>query len=141
MGTHGVRWPRPGNGRYRRVIRHIKTTSKREAKVPLAVGDHFDQIVKVLHLELETEWEVTQLVLNEKICVEGRSKANGSATVTQHVAADGDGSLVTFEIEFEPPFGILGDIADKVIFESRHERDAEEILSGLKTLCEGSPAR
>ena len=65
VGTHGVRWPRPGNGRYRRVIRHIKTTSKREAKVALAVGDHFDQIVKVLHLELETEWEVTQLCCAE----------------------------------------------------------------------------
>ena len=107
----------------------------------LAVGDHFDQVVKVLHIELETEWEVTQLVVNEKICVEGRSQANGSATVTQHVAADGDGSLVTFEIEYEPPLGILGDIADKVLFESRHERDAEEILSGLKTLCEGAHAR
>ena len=61
--------------------------------------------------------------------------------MTQHVTAEGDGSLVTFEIEYEPPFGILGDTADKVIFESRHERDAEEILTGLKTLCEGAPAR
>jgi uncharacterized membrane protein len=106
----------------------------------LAVGDHFDQVVKVLHIELETQWEVTEVVVGETIRVEGRSKANGSATVTQHVAAHGDGSLVTFEIEYDPPFGILGEIADKVVFEKRHEQDAEEILVGLKTLCEVATA-
>lgn len=108
---------------------------------PLAVGDHFEQVVKVLHVELDTEWEVTEMVLDETIRVEGRSKANGSASVTQHVAAEGDGSLVTFEIEYDPPFGILGDIADKAVFEKRHEDDAEQILAGLKTLCEGATTR
>ena len=105
------------------------------------VGDHFEQTVKVLHIELETEWEVTEMVADETIRVEGRSKANGSASVTQHIAAQGTGSLVTFEIEYDPPFGILGDIADKAIFEKRHEDDAEQILAGLKTLCEGATAR
>jgi len=108
---------------------------------PLAVGDHFEQVVKVLHIELETEWEVTEVVPGETIRVEGRSKANGSASLTQHIAAEGDGSLVTFEIEYDPPFGILGDIADKAVFEQRHEQDAEQILAGLKTLCEGTAAR
>jgi carbon monoxide dehydrogenase subunit G len=107
----------------------------------LAVGDHFNQVVKVLHVELDTEWEVTEFVAGETIRVEGRSTANGSATVTQHVAAEGDGSLVTFEIEYDPPLGILGDIADKAVFEKRHEHDAEQILVGLKTLCEGVAAR
>ncbi|MGB8857687.1 MAG: hypothetical protein WCC60_00450 [Ilumatobacteraceae bacterium] len=49
---------------------------------PLAVGDRFDQVVKVLHIKLDTEWEVTEIVTDERIRVEGRSKANGSATVT-----------------------------------------------------------
>jgi uncharacterized membrane protein len=108
---------------------------------PLAVGDRFDQVVRVLHLELDTEWEVTEIVADERICVEGRSKANGSASISQHVAAEGDGSLVTFQIEYDPPFGILGDIADKAVFEQRHEHDAEQILVGLKTLCEGVSGR
>ena len=108
---------------------------------PLAVGDHFDQVVKLLHLEINTEWEVTELVAGERIRVEGRSKANGSATITQHVVAQGDGSLVTFDIEYEPPFGILGEIADTALFEKRHEDDAEQILEGLTTLCEGAGAR
>ncbi|HQZ33420.1 MAG TPA: SRPBCC family protein [Ilumatobacteraceae bacterium] len=108
---------------------------------PLAVGDRFEQVVKVLHVELDTEWEVTEIVADERIRVEGRSKANGSATITQQIAAQGDGSLVTFEIDYDPPFGILGDIADKVVFEKRHEQDAEQILVSLKTLCEGVSAR
>jgi hypothetical protein len=107
----------------------------------LAIGDHFKQVVKVLHVELDTEWEVTELVEDERIRVEGRSKANGSATITQDIAPMSDGSLVTFEIDYDPPFGILGDIADRAVFEKRHEQDAEQILSGLKTLCERVAAR
>jgi hypothetical protein len=107
----------------------------------LAVGDRFDQVVKVLHIELDTEWEVTEVVADARIRVEGRSKANGSATITQQIAAQGDGSSVIFEIEYDPPFGILGDIADKAVFEKRHEHDAEQILVALKTLCEGVAAR
>ncbi|MDO8392042.1 MAG: SRPBCC family protein [Actinomycetota bacterium] len=102
----------------------------------LVVGDHFRQVVKVLHIELDTEWEVFQIIAGESIHLAGRSTGNGSASVTQHVAAQGDGSLVTFEIDYDPPLGILGDIADKAVFESRHERDAEQILVALKTLCE-----
>ncbi len=52
----------------------------------LAVGDHFDQVVKVLNIDVDTEWEVTELVPDQTIRVEG-PKANGSATVVQQVAA------------------------------------------------------
>jgi len=107
----------------------------------LAVGDHFRQVVKVLHVELDTEWEVTQFIDGETIRLAGRSTGNGSACVTQHVATQGDGSLVTFEVDYDPPLGVLGDIADKMIFEKRHEHDAEQILVALKALCEGVAAR
>lgn len=120
---------------------HMTVAIKNGPGRALAVGDHFDQVVKVLHIELDTEWEVTEVVEGETIRVEGRSSANGSASLTQHVAAQGDGSLVTFEIEYDPPYGLLGDIADKAVFEKRHEQDAEQILASLKTLCEGATAR
>ncbi len=107
----------------------------------LQVGDRFNQVVKVLHVDVDTEWEVTEVVTDEIIRVKGLSTANGSATLTQRVEPQGAGSLVTFEIEYDPPFGILGDIADKAVFEQRHEKDAEQILVGLKTLCEGVSTR
>jgi carbon monoxide dehydrogenase subunit G len=120
---------------------HMSVAIKNGPGRALAKGDHFDQVVTVLHVELDTEWEVTELVEGVSIRVEGRSRANGSASVVQHIAPEGDGSLVTFEVDYEPPFGLLGDIADKVVFEQRHEHDAEQILVGLKTLCEGVAAR
>ena len=53
----------------------------------------------------------------------------------------GEFSHLTVGIEYEPPWGILGDVADKLVFEQRHEEDAEKILAGLKALCEGVIAR
>jgi hypothetical protein len=36
--------------------------------------------------------------------------------------------------------GLLGEIADKVLFERRHEEEAEHILGRIKELCEVAPA-
>jgi uncharacterized protein YndB with AHSA1/START domain len=118
---------------------HMTVAVRRGPGRPIAVGDHFEQVVRVLHVDLETEWEVTEVVADQLIRVEGTSMAKGSASMTQRIAPEGDGSLVTFDIEYDPPFGILGDIADKVVFERRNEDDAEQILAALKTLCEGVP--
>ena len=104
------------------------------------VGDKFEQAVKVLGIEFDTEWEVTEVVADTRIRVEGTSQHNGKASLTQNVAPEGSGSRVTFEVDYDPPFGILGDIADKVVFERKNEEDAEHILGRLKELCEGAPA-
>lgn len=103
---------------------------------PLQVGDHFDQIIKILGIEIDTEWEVTEIEADTRIRIEGRTKSNGKASLTEHVAADGHGCKVTFDVEYDPPLGLLGDIADKVLFERSHEEQAEQILSRLKALCE-----
>ena len=107
---------------------------------PVLAGDHFEQAIKVLGVELETKWEVTEVVANRLVRVEGTSHGNGRASLTQEVGADGAGSRVTFTVDYDPPFGVLGDIADKLVFEHRNEEQAEEILARLKTLCEGVPS-
>jgi hypothetical protein len=106
----------------------------------IQVGDRFEQSVKVLGVEFDTDWEVTEVVADSLIRVEGRSQHSGKASLTQHVTAEGTGSRVSFEVDYDPPFGILGEIADKVVFERRNEEDAEHILARLKELCEGIPA-
>ena len=106
----------------------------------IEVGDRFEQAVKVLGIEFDTDWEVTEVVADTTIRVEGRSQHSGKASLTQTVAPEGTGSRVTFEVDYDPPFGILGDIADKVVFERKNEEDAEHILARLKELCEGTPA-
>lgn len=106
---------------------------------PLATGDHFDQVVKVLGVEFDTEWEVTEIEADSLIRIEGRSASNGRASLTERITAEGDGSRVKLEVDYDPPLGILGEIADKVLFERHHEKEAEQILAGLKELCEVAP--
>jgi uncharacterized membrane protein len=105
---------------------------------PIQVGDRFEQAVKVLGVEFDTDWQVIEVSPDTKIRVEGTSRANGRASLTEHITAEGEGSRVRFVVDYDPPFGILGDIADKVVFERRNEEDAERILASLKALCEGA---
>ena len=108
---------------------------------PLRVGDRFDQVVKLLGVEVDTEWEVTEMVQDCEIRIEGRSKANGRASLTHLVRPDDTGCVVRLEVDYDPPFGILGEIADKLVFEQKNEEDAERILGRLRALCEGTPAK
>lgn len=103
---------------------------------PLEAGDRFDQVVKVLGVEFDTEWEVTEVEANTLIRIEGRSSSNGRASLTERITPEGDGARVRLEVDYDPPLGILGEIADKVLFERHHEKEAENILAGLKELCE-----
>ncbi|CAN5595924.1 hypothetical protein BH10ACT1_BH10ACT1_17510 [soil metagenome] len=97
--------------------------------------------MKIAGIELDTEWEVTEVVTDALIRVEGRSKSNGRASMTERLSAAGTSCRVELEVDYDPPLGLLGEIADKVVFERRHEDEAEHILERLKGLCEGaSPA-
>ena len=107
---------------------------------PLQVGGHFDQIVKVVGIEVDTEWEVTEMVADSRIKIEGRSKSNGRASITETVTPHVDGCVVRLVVDYDPPLGLLGEIADKVLFEKGHEEQAEQILIRLKTLCETVPS-
>jgi len=106
---------------------------------PIQAGDRFEQVIKVIGIEFDTDWEVTEVVADRLIRVEGRSKSNGRASLTQHISSEGAGTRVTFNVDYDPPLGLLGEIADKVLFERRHEEEAEHILARLKELCEVAP--
>jgi len=43
---------------------------------------------------------------------------------------------VELAVDCDPPLGIFGETADKLVFERRNEQDAEQLLASLKTLCE-----
>lgn len=105
----------------------------------IATGDRFEQVVKVLGVEFDGEWEVTSVVPGSLIRIEGRSHSNGKASLTQRITPEGGGSRVTFDVDYDPPFGVLGELADKVLLERRSEEDAEKILAALKVLCEAVP--
>lgn len=119
---------------------HVSVEVRKGPGRPVQVGDTFEQVIKVLGVHLDTEWEVTEVQPDSLLRVEGRSKSNGQASLTQTLTAEGEGCRVRMEVDYDPPLGIIGEIADKVVFERRHEDDAEELLGALKALCEGAHA-
>lgn len=120
---------------------HITVEVRKGPGRPLEVGDTFEQTVKVFGVNLDTEWEVTEVQPNTLIRVEGRSKSNGKASMTERLTPSGTGCTVQLEVDYDPPLGFIGEIADKLVFEQRHEDDAEQLLASLKTLCETSSSR
>jgi ligand-binding SRPBCC domain-containing protein len=104
---------------------------------PVQPGDRFEQVVRVAGLNLETEWEVTEVERDSLIRVDGRSRGNGRATLVDRMTPEGDGTRVTLEVDYDLPWGILGEIADKLVVERKNEDEAEGILERLKQLCEG----
>jgi uncharacterized membrane protein len=106
---------------------------------PVQLGDRFEQVVKVAGIELTTEWKVVEVTAAggvRSLRFEGTSQGDGRATVVHRLAPEGSGTRATFAVEYDPPYGVLGEIADKVLFERRNEKDAERILERLREICE-----
>jgi len=77
-----------------------------------------------------------EVISDRLIHFEGNSSGDGRASLTHRVEPEGTGSRVTLDVEYDPPLGIPGDIADKLVFERRHENEAEQLLARLRDLCE-----
>ena len=105
---------------------------------PVQAGDRFDQVVKILGKELESEWRVVEVQEPSLLRFEGTATAGASATLFERLTPEGDGTRVELDVEYDLPLGILGDAVDAVFLHSKNEEQADEILSKLKALCEGS---
>jgi uncharacterized membrane protein len=102
----------------------------------LQVGDRFEQVVKVLGKELESEWEVTEIVEPSLLRLEGTASAGAKASLTERLEPVLNGTRVELDVEYDLPLGILGDAVDALYLHGKSEEQAEEILAKLKALCE-----
>jgi uncharacterized membrane protein len=105
---------------------------------PVQVGDRFEQVVKVLGTELETEWEVVELAPASLLRFEGTATGGAHATLVERLTPEGTGTRVEIEVDYELPLGLLGKAVDSMYLHGKNEEQAEEILSKLKALCETS---
>lgn len=119
---------------------HLTVAVEDGPKGEVRVGDTFRQVVRMLGVEFETDWVVMHVEPGRLIHVDGTSVANGTATVVQTIEPTDHGSRVEMTVDYEPPLGILGEIADRLLFERRNEEDAERILDRLRAHCEGETA-
>lgn len=105
---------------------------------PVEVGDRFDQVVRVLGKELETEWEVVEVVAPTRLRFTGTGPAGATATLVETLEPAGDGTTVRLDVEYDLPLGILGDAVDALFLERKNEEAADEILARLAALCQGT---
>jgi ligand-binding SRPBCC domain-containing protein len=101
-------------------------------------GDRFEQVVKVLGKELESDWNVVEVNEPSLLRFEGSAPGGAAATLVERLAPEGEGTRVELDVEYEMPLGILGDAIDAVYLHKKHEEKAEEILAKLQALCEGA---
>lgn len=102
-------------------------------------GDTFEQVVKVLGKELESEWRVVEVVEPSLLRFEGTAPGGAKATLVERLAPDAGGTRVELDVEYDMPLGILGDAIDAVYLHGKNEEQAEEILGKLKERCESTP--
>jgi ligand-binding SRPBCC domain-containing protein len=105
---------------------------------PLQTGDRFEQVVKVLGKELESEWTVLEVQAPSLLRLEGSAPAGARATLIERLTPDGGGTHVELDVDYDMPLGVLGDAIDAVYLHSKNEEQADEILGKLKALCEAS---
>jgi uncharacterized membrane protein len=105
-----------------------------------AVGDEFDQKIRVAGVELDSHWRVTEHEPPSVVAYEATGPGGSWMRMRQRVTPTGAGSRVELEVDYDLPGGVLGDIVDKLYVERRNEREAEHSLHNLKELVEGANA-
>jgi ligand-binding SRPBCC domain-containing protein len=102
----------------------------------LEVGDKFEQVVTILGKDLESEWTLVEVDRPSLLRFEGTAAAGARATLVERLTAEGGGTRVELDVDYDMPLGILGDAIDAVYLHSKNEEDADAILAKLKGLCE-----
>jgi uncharacterized membrane protein len=103
---------------------------------PVQEGDRFDQVVKILGKELQSEWHVVEVEPARLLRFEGTAPGGATAVLIERLTPEGEGTRVELDVEYDLPLGVLGDAVDALYLHSKNEEQAEEILSKLKALCE-----
>ncbi len=103
---------------------------------PLALGQEFEQKIRVAGIRLPSSWRCTEHDPPRIVAYEATSPGGGRLHMRQVVTETGSGSTVAFTIDYDLPGGILGDLLDRTFVERRNGREAEHSLENLKELVE-----
>ncbi|MBA3630938.1 MAG: SRPBCC family protein [Actinobacteria bacterium] len=106
---------------------------------PIKQGTTFSQTVKAAgSVDIDCDWQVKQLERPRHVHYEATAPGGGEMQMSQTVTLlDGGRSRVEIDLDYEVPGGILGQIADKLVFEGQNEKEADASLANLKRILEG----
>ena len=103
-----------------------------------AVGDRFDQTVKLAGKRFTSEWRVTRFEPSRALVVEGSVLPGTRYSMAEELEGDEDRTTMTLTIDYSLPFGPVGRLAAKLGAERRALDEAREVLDGVARLAEAS---
>ncbi len=102
-----------------------------------AVDQEFHWTIRVAGLDLETDWVVTQYEPPRAVAYKVQAAHEGRLEMKQRVLDAGDGgSRVELEVDYDLPYGFLGEALDRTLVERRNQGVIERSLRNLKELVE-----
>ncbi len=107
---------------------------------PIKQGTTFSQTIKAAgSVDIDCDWHVKQLQRPRHVHYEATAPDGGQMQMSQTIMPlDGGRSRVEIDLDYEVPGGILGQIADKLVFEGQNEKEADTSLENLKRILEGA---
>ncbi len=102
----------------------------------LALGQEFDQTLRVAGVKLPSTWRVVEYDAPRVVAYDATSPGGGRLHMRQVVTPNASGSAVDLDVDYDLPGGVLGDLLDRLYVERRNEREAEHSLQNLKDLVE-----
>jgi uncharacterized protein YndB with AHSA1/START domain len=101
------------------------------------VGQEFHWTIHVAGIDLETDWVVTEYEPPRAVAYEVKSPHEGRLEMRQLVLDAGDGgSRVELQVDYDLPYGLLGEALDRALVERRNQAVMERSLRNLKDLVE-----
>lgn len=104
-----------------------------------AVGAAYDWTYKMLGLSYHGTDEFIEVVPNERY--RSHNTSGDIVHAFEHSFASQDGkTLYTLRIDYTPPGSIFGKIADGIFLYRYNEKDADQVVANIKSICEREAA-
>ncbi len=101
-------------------------------------GATMEQCLHMRGVSFRVNWELAKMEAPTAATWEGRGPARSKARIQYALSSNGDGKTrFEYTNEFNPPGGMLGNVAGRVVVGAASEREANRSLQALKRLLEG----
>jgi uncharacterized membrane protein len=112
-------------------VKKVEWTSKEHNQVGATL--HFTS--EMAGVKSEADAEITEWTANEKASWRTTS-GNPTMIFTANLAPTQEGTKVTFAVDYEVPYSVLGKVLDKLRIRKAMEKDAENALKKMKAMAE-----
>jgi hypothetical protein len=106
-----------------------------------AVGQEFEQVVRLAGRRYRSTWTVTALDPGRELAIAGRVLPGTHYEMVEQLTPTPTGCRIRLTMRWKLPFGPVGRLAGRLGAERRAIEEAEAVLAGVKRLAETEPSR